>query len=32
LVMGVVAVVGIAIVLINTVVDLLRAWVDPRLR
>jgi len=32
LVMGVVAVVGVAIVLINTLVDALRAWIDPRLR
>ena len=32
LVMGVVAVVGVAIVLINTLVDVLRAWIDPRLR
>ena len=32
LVMGVVAIVGLAIVLINTVVDVLRTWIDPRLR
>lgn len=32
LVMGVVAVVGVAIVAINTLVDVLRAWIDPRLR
>ena len=31
LVLGVVLVVGALIVLINTLVDMLRAWLDPRL-
>ena len=31
LVLGVVLVVGAAIVLINAIVDALRAWIDPRL-